>query len=114
MVIGTPCSGPSFLPALTILSAALARLRAASMSVALVALSVGLRGLDALEIEVEQLEAADLLLPDRGGELLGGLERQGKGHWMGLSAQWTATRPVPYCPRRREETPASLLQVCPA
>jgi hypothetical protein len=25
---------------------------------------------------------------------------------MGLSAQWTATRPVPYCPRRREETPA--------
>jgi hypothetical protein len=42
MVIGTPCSGPSFLPALTALSAALARLRAPSMSVAMMALSSGL------------------------------------------------------------------------
>ena len=80
MVIGTPCSGPSFLPALTALSAALARLRAPSMSVAMMALSFGIIGLDALQIEVEQFEAADLLLPDRRSELLGGLERQGKGH----------------------------------
>ncbi len=42
MVIGTPCSGPSFLPAFTALSAALARLRAPSMSVAMMALSSGL------------------------------------------------------------------------
>ena len=42
MVIGTPCSGPSFLPAFTALSAALARLRAPSTSVAMMALSSGL------------------------------------------------------------------------
>ena len=42
IVIGTPCSGPSFLPAFTALSAALARLRAPSMSVAMMAFSDGL------------------------------------------------------------------------
>ena len=40
----------------------------------------GIVGLDPLQIEVEQFQAADLLLPDRSGELLGGLEREGKGH----------------------------------
>ena len=39
IVIGTPCSGPSFLPARTARSAALARLRAPSMSVAMMAIS---------------------------------------------------------------------------
>ena len=41
---------------------------------------LGIVGFDPLEIEVQKFEAADLLLPDRGGELLGGLERQSKGH----------------------------------
>ena len=40
----------------------------------------GVIGFDTLQIEVEQFEAADLLLPDRGSELLGGLEREGEGH----------------------------------
>ena len=94
-VIGTPCSGPSFLPAFTARSAALACLRAPSTSIAMIALSSGLWRRDALEIEIEQLEAADLLLPDGRGELLGGLERQGIGHGMAVA----------YCAARREETP---------
>ncbi len=54
------------------------------MSVAMMALSSGIIGLDALQIEVEQFQAADLLLPDRSGELLGGLEREGEGHGGGF------------------------------
>src|SRR3989338_5519916 len=41
---------------------------------------LGIVGLDPLQIEIEQFEAADLLLSDRCGELLGGLEGQGERH----------------------------------
>ena len=92
-VIGTPCSGPSFLPAFTALSAALARLRAALDVHRDDGVELGIVGLDPLQVEIEQLEAADLLLADRRGELLGGLEGQGSGH---ASA-------VAYCAAHREE-----------
>jgi hypothetical protein len=71
---------------------------------AITALRAGLWDFDAIEIEIEQLEAADLLLPDRCGKLLGGLEGQGVGHG----------RAVAYCAANREETPSSRDAVCPA
>ena len=107
MVIGTPCSGPSFLPALTALSAALARLRAAGD----VGGDDGVEGrivrLDALQIEIEQFEAADFLLPDRRGELLGGLEGQSEGHGRGFrSGDGRWYRPYHIVPAAVKKLPA--------
>jgi hypothetical protein len=78
MVIGTPCSGPSArLDGLVRRLGPLARTLDVGGDDGV---EFGIIGLDPLQIEVEQFEAADLLLSDRCCELLGGLEGQGKRH----------------------------------